>query len=67
MNGKLLSHVWQYQLALICQAVSIVAGLIGAIWHGWTAVFAGLFMAWVFHLCKPGPDSDLDDFTGRGK
>jgi hypothetical protein len=66
MNGKLLSHVLRYQLAMILQAGSIVLGLFGAIWHGFPSVVAGLFMAWIFHLAKPNPDDDLDDFTGRG-
>lgn len=67
MKGKAFAHILQYQLALLLQAGSILAGLFGAIWHGWPSVIAGCFMAWLFHLAKPNPDDDLDRWSGRGE
>lgn len=64
---ELAANVIQHKSASMMQAVSIVLGLVGAIWHGFPAILLGLLGAWVFHLAKPGPIERLDRISGRDK
>lgn len=58
-------NIAQHKAAVLFQTLSIIAGLIGALWHGLPAILAGLGGAWLFHLAKPGPQEHLDRANGR--
>lgn len=64
-EAELIAHIGQYRAAATLQAISLILGLIAALWHGVAAVLVGLFGAWVFHLAKPSPKSELDRYSRR--
>lgn len=66
-ESALRLHLLQYRLATWLQIGALIGGLIGAAKHGFPAIVAGCFGAWVFHLIKPGPVEHLDRVTGRDK
>jgi hypothetical protein len=62
---KTRDNIAQHKAAVMFQTLSIIAGLIAAIWHGLPAILTGLAGAWLFHLAKPGPNDELDSANGR--
>lgn len=64
-KAKLFGHMAQAGAARVIVAALILAALVAAVWKGpATGVAIGL-AAGLFYLARPGPDDDLDRFTGR--
>ena len=58
-------NISQHKAATVLQTISILAGLVAALWHGLPGLLTGLAGAWLFHYAKPGPNDKLDDANGR--
>lgn len=65
LERKLHAHVATYQAARIVQAIAAVGTLIWSLWDGLPALILGAIIVWFFGLAVPGPDPELDRYTGR--
>jgi len=65
---KLQSHLAAAHLVTIVQIVLVLAFIPIWIFEGFASalILCGLGI-WGFQVMRPGPDSELDRFTGRGK
>lgn len=64
-RGRLHAHMAAERLARAAQALCLIAGAIGAVWHGFASILLGVAGAAVFHMARPGPSDELDKITGR--
>lgn len=61
------ANIAQYKAALYMQGAALIAGVIGALWHGLPSIIAGCLGAWLFHLAKPGPSDAIDNEIRKDK
>lgn len=65
---KLRSHLAAVHVVRIVQIILVLAFVPIWIFEGFaSAVILCGFGLWGFQLMRPGPDNELDQFTGRGE
>lgn len=64
-RAALRAHMAQERLARAAQAVCLLGGFVGAVWHGFASIALGVAGAAFFHMARPGPSEELDRITGR--
>lgn len=66
-RAALAGHIVAERMARGAQAICLLGGLVGALWHGFASILLGVAGAALFHLARPGPAERFDKMTGRGR